>query len=81
MSMAKYTDSTGKEHYCNEKIVDLSKEMAEIRIHGYALHDHINKLMAASGKTIDLSESKIKLDEIINGIIAKYNECVALKLH
>lgn len=76
MSMAKYIDSIGREHYCNEKIVDLSKEMAEIRIHGYAMHDHINKLMAASGKDIDLSESKIKLDEVINYILYTYNNYI-----
>lgn len=79
--MAKYIDSVGNEHYCNDKITDMSKELAEIRIHSYALHDHINQLMAASGEVLDLREAKIKLDEIINGIITDYNECVILKLN
>lgn len=79
--MAKYIDSIGNEHYCNDKVVDMSKELAEIRIHGYAMHDHINRLMSASGECLDLREAKIKLDEIIDGIIADYNECVISKLN
>lgn len=80
MSMATFKDSIGNLHYCNDKIVDMSKELAEIRIHGYAMHDHINQLMVASGEVLDLREAKIKLDEIINGILTEYNECVILKL-
>ena len=80
MSMATYIDSIGNEHYYNDKIVDMSKELAEIRIHGDAMHDHINRLMVASGEILDLREAKNKLDEIINDIIAEYNECVRLKL-
>lgn len=80
MSMAKYTDSIGNEHYCNDKVVDMSKELAEIRIHCDAMHDHINRLMVASGEVLDLREAKYKLDEIINGIITEYNECAILKL-
>ena len=80
MSMATYIDSIGNEHYCNDKIVDMSKELAEIRIHCDAMHDHIDRLMVASGEILDLREAKNKLDEIINDIIAEYNECVRLKL-
>lgn len=80
MSMAKYTDSIGNEHYCNDKVVNMSKELAEIRIHCDAMHDHIIKLMVASGEVLDLREANSKLDEIINGIIAEYNECAILKL-
>ena len=79
--MAKFIDSVGNEHYCDDKIIDMSKELAEIRIHGYAMHDHISQLMAASGGTIDLREAKIKLDEIINGILTEYNEYVISKLN
>lgn len=79
--MAKFIDSVGNEHYCDDKIIDMSKELAEIRIHGYAMHDHINQLMAASGEILDLREAKIKLDEIINGILTEYNEYVISKLN
>lgn len=80
MSMAKYTDSIGNEHYCNDKVVDMSKELTEIRIHCDAMQDHINKLMVTSGEALDLREAKSKLDEIINGIITEYNECAILKV-
>ena len=80
MSMATFKDSIGNEHYCNDKIVDMSKELAEIRIHCDAMHDHINGLMVASGEILDLRETKNKLDEIINDIITDYNKCVRLKL-
>ena len=80
MSMAKYTDSIGNDHYCNDKVVEMSKELSEIRIHRNAMLDHINKLMVASGEVLDLREAKNKLDEIIGGIITEYNECVISKL-
>ena len=76
MSMANYTDSIGNEHYCNDQVVGLLKELTEIQILGDKMSDHITRLMIASNDCLDLRNEKYAIQDTIEKLAKHYNDFV-----
>lgn len=76
MSMEKYTDSIGNEHYCDDRVAGLLKELTEIEILGDKMSDHITRLMIASNDCLDLRNEKYAIQDTIEKLTKHYNDFV-----
>lgn len=74
--MATFKDSIGNEHYCDDRVEGMLKELKEVGNHADIIADCMNRFMSATHDVVDLSEEKGLIERAVKGMCHKYGERV-----